>query len=104
MVGWPPSSGGGYSWPNPYPPSNHYSAVRPSPSYTSSTSCYSLTTHTPIQRPKLTTTVWEDEGTVCYQVDAKSVCVARRQGKTKQNKHFSSLLLICSKPNCYLFR
>ncbi|KAI8084659.1 transcription regulator HTH, apses-type DNA-binding domain-containing protein [Halteromyces radiatus] len=32
-----------------------------------------------MQRPKLTTTVWEDEGTVCYQVDAKSVCVARRQ-------------------------
>ncbi|KAI9247219.1 hypothetical protein BY458DRAFT_527373 [Sporodiniella umbellata] len=31
------------------------------------------------QRPKLTTTVWEDEGTICYQVDAKSVCVARRQ-------------------------
>lgn len=35
----------------------------------------------PIARPKLTTTVWEDEGTLCYQVDAKSVCVARRQGK-----------------------
>ncbi|KAG1387476.1 hypothetical protein G6F58_013650 [Rhizopus delemar] len=34
----------------------------------------------PPQRPKLTTTVWEDEGTICYQVDAKSVCVARRQG------------------------
>ncbi|KAI7876778.1 uncharacterized protein EV154DRAFT_525648 [Mucor mucedo] len=34
---------------------------------------------TPIPRPKLTTTVWEDEGTLCYQVDAKSVCVARRQ-------------------------
>ncbi|KAI9263500.1 hypothetical protein EDC94DRAFT_606937 [Helicostylum pulchrum] len=33
----------------------------------------------PMQRPKLTTTVWEDEGTLCYQVDAKSVCVARRQ-------------------------
>ncbi|KAI8884423.1 apses-domain-containing protein [Backusella circina FSU 941] len=33
----------------------------------------------PMQRPKLTTTVWEDEGTICYQVDAKSVCVARRQ-------------------------
>ncbi|KAI8060516.1 transcription regulator HTH, apses-type DNA-binding domain-containing protein [Gongronella butleri] len=32
-----------------------------------------------MQRPKLTTTVWEDENTVCYQVDAKSVCVARRQ-------------------------
>ncbi|KAL0142991.1 apses-type HTH transcription regulator, partial [Mucor lusitanicus] len=35
--------------------------------------------NSPMQRPKLTTTVWEDEGTLCYQVDAKSVCVARRQ-------------------------
>lgn len=35
----------------------------------------------PIQRPKLTTTVWEDEATVCYQVDAKNICVARRRGK-----------------------
>ncbi|KAL0089767.1 transcription regulator HTH, apses-type DNA-binding domain-containing protein, partial [Phycomyces blakesleeanus] len=32
-----------------------------------------------IQRPKLTTTVWEDESTVCYQVDTQNVCVARRQ-------------------------
>ncbi|ORX58113.1 hypothetical protein DM01DRAFT_1333778 [Hesseltinella vesiculosa] len=47
------------------------SAVRPS------SSCFSLAS--PMQRPKLTTTVWEDENTVCYQVDAKSVCVARRQ-------------------------
>ncbi|KAI9270724.1 hypothetical protein BDA99DRAFT_328127 [Phascolomyces articulosus] len=31
-----------------------------------------------LSRPKLTTTVWEDEGTVCYQVDAKGICVARR--------------------------
>ncbi|KAI8143881.1 transcription regulator HTH, apses-type DNA-binding domain-containing protein [Fennellomyces sp. T-0311] len=31
-----------------------------------------------LARPKLTTTVWEDEGTVCYQVDAKGICVARR--------------------------
>lgn len=36
----------------------------------------------PIQRPKLTTTVWEDEATVCYQVDAKNICVARRRGKS----------------------
>ncbi|KAI8374579.1 transcription regulator HTH, apses-type DNA-binding domain-containing protein [Radiomyces spectabilis] len=32
-----------------------------------------------IPRPKLTTTLWEDEGTVCYQVDANGICVARRQ-------------------------
>ncbi|CAG8490532.1 11341_t:CDS:1 [Diversispora eburnea] len=35
-------------------------------------------THNP--RPKLTTTIWEDEGTLCYQVDARGICVARRQG------------------------
>lgn len=31
-------------------------------------------------RPKITTNLWEDEGTLCYQVDAKGICVARRQG------------------------
>ncbi|KAI7859226.1 transcription regulator HTH, apses-type DNA-binding domain-containing protein [Circinella umbellata] len=34
---------------------------------------------TSLARPKLTTTVWDDEGTVCYQVDAKGICVARRE-------------------------
>lgn len=34
----------------------------------------------PTPRPKITTNVWEDEGTMCYQVDAKGICVARRQG------------------------
>lgn len=33
------------------------------------------------QQPKLTTSYWEDEGTICYQVDARGFCVARRQGK-----------------------
>lgn len=32
------------------------------------------------QRPKFATSFWEEEGTLCYQVDANSVCVARRQG------------------------
>jgi hypothetical protein len=35
------------------------------------------------QRPKFATSYWEEEGTLCYQVDANSVCVARRQGKIK---------------------
>ncbi|KAI8058954.1 transcription regulator HTH, apses-type DNA-binding domain-containing protein [Gilbertella persicaria] len=30
-------------------------------------------------RPKVTTNLWEDENTLCFQVDAKGVCVARRQ-------------------------
>jgi hypothetical protein len=24
--------------------------------------------------------LWDDEGTVCYQVDVRGICVARRQG------------------------
>lgn len=31
-------------------------------------------------RPRLTTTLWEDESTMCYQVDSRGICVARRQG------------------------
>ncbi|KAG9292075.1 hypothetical protein G9A89_017975 [Geosiphon pyriformis] len=36
-----------------------------------------ISQHNP--RPKLTTTIWEDEATLCYQVDARGICVARRQ-------------------------
>lgn len=34
----------------------------------------------PINRARLTTTLWEDENTICYQVDCRGICVARRQG------------------------
>ena len=34
----------------------------------------------PITRPKLTTSIWEDQSTICFQVDARGICVARRQG------------------------
>ncbi|KAG2226765.1 hypothetical protein INT45_005730 [Circinella minor] len=37
------------------------------------------------QQTKLTTSFWEDEGTICYQVDAKGVCVARRQDNDMVN-------------------
>lgn len=43
-----------------------------------------LSTTTPqdhLTRPKLTTSIWEDQNTICYQVDARGICVARRQGK-----------------------
>lgn len=30
-------------------------------------------------KPRVTTTFWEDEGTLCFQVEANSVCVARRE-------------------------
>lgn len=33
------------------------------------------------QRPKFTASFWEEEGTLCYKVDANGVCVARRRGK-----------------------
>lgn len=31
-------------------------------------------------KPRVTATLWEDEGSLCFQVEAKSVCVARREG------------------------
>jgi len=33
----------------------------------------------PNMRPKLTTSVFEEEGSVCYQVDVNGICVARRE-------------------------
>lgn len=30
-------------------------------------------------KPKVTTTLWEDEGTLCFQVESKGICVARRE-------------------------
>jgi enhanced filamentous growth protein 1 len=33
-------------------------------------------------KPKVTATLWEDEGSLCFQVEAKGVCVARREGMT----------------------
>lgn len=38
------------------------------------------TSPSPSQRPRITTSLWDDEGTVCYQVDVRGICVARRQG------------------------
>ncbi|CAN6619998.1 hypothetical protein TRVA0_007S04104 [Trichomonascus vanleenenianus] len=33
----------------------------------------------PGAKPKVTTTLWEDEGTLCFQVEARGICVARRE-------------------------
>ncbi|KAK5009731.1 hypothetical protein LTR16_005402, partial [Cryomyces antarcticus] len=30
-------------------------------------------------KPRVTATLWEDEGSLCFQVEAKGVCVARRE-------------------------
>ncbi|KAI7851606.1 transcription regulator HTH, apses-type DNA-binding domain-containing protein, partial [Circinella umbellata] len=39
----------------------------------------------PITRPKLTTSIWEDQNTICFQVDARGICVARRQDNDMVN-------------------
>jgi protein SOK2 len=33
----------------------------------------------PGMKPRVTATLWEDEGSLCFQVEARGVCVARRQ-------------------------
>jgi protein SOK2 len=35
----------------------------------------------PGKKPRVTATLWEDEGSLCFQVEAKGTCVARREGK-----------------------
>lgn len=42
----------------------------------------------PGMKPRVTATLWEDEGSLCFQVEAKGVCVARREGR------FPDLVLI----------
>jgi enhanced filamentous growth protein 1 len=37
----------------------------------------------PGMKPRVTATLWEDEGSLCFQVEAKGVCVARREGKCR---------------------
>lgn len=44
-------------------------------------------------RHRVTTTLWEDEGTLCFQVDAKGVCVARRHDNNMING--TKLLNVC---------
>jgi hypothetical protein len=36
-------------------------------------------------KPNVTATLWEDEGSLCFQVEAKGVCVARREGNPEQS-------------------
>jgi protein SOK2 len=38
----------------------------------------------PGMKPRVTATLWEDEGSLCFQVEAKGVCVARREGTVKR--------------------
>ena len=46
----------------------------------------------PGMKPRVTATLWEDEGSLCFQVEAKGVCVARREGKrTLKNLEFGPI-------------
>jgi len=51
-----------------------------SSSVASTDSVYDPTGQTapPGVKPKVTATLWEDEGTLCFQVEARGICVARR--------------------------
>lgn len=40
----------------------------------------------PGMKPRVTATLWEDEGSMCFQVEAKGVCVARRDGEQTMHK------------------
>jgi protein SOK2 len=49
-------------------------------------------------KPRVTATLWEDEGSLCFQVEAKGVCVARREGTAIRN----TTLRICSVLTCLI--
>jgi protein SOK2 len=44
----------------------------------------------PGMKPRVTATLWEDEGSLCFQVEAKGVCVARREGMDRFMKAVES--------------
>jgi hypothetical protein len=73
--------------------SNSYSTYGMTSSPSSNTNQQQQSRHSLVARPKLTTTLWEDEGTICYQVDANGICVARRQGKVPSFYRFFRYIL-----------
>jgi len=46
-------------------------------------------------KPRVTATLWEDEGCMCFQVEAKGVCVARRDGKASYMQHAYAASVRC---------
>ena len=48
----------------------------------------------PGMKPRVTATLWEDEGSLCFQVEAKGVCVARREG-VYQTPDFLGVTVVC---------
>ncbi len=47
----------------------------------------------PGMKPRVTATLWEDEGSLCFQVEARGICVARREGE-----HASTIIYFESLP------
>jgi protein SOK2 len=96
----PPQYGGQYSYPNALSPPTGPPAVStpmgpgqpvlPLPGVNQASmapSSYSPGFDTtgqiqpPGMKPRVTATLWEDEGSLCFQVEARGICVARREGK-----------------------
>lgn len=63
----------------PTMPSNQQQNPGPVANYSTHTPDTTGQVAPPNHKPKLTGTVWEDEGTVCFQVEVKGICVARRE-------------------------
>ncbi|KAG1140762.1 hypothetical protein G6F37_009331 [Rhizopus arrhizus] len=82
-LNWSPS--------HPYHHRHHYhhhhtqaSLNSPNYNYYGNTNSVVMASSSPT-RPKVSTNIWEDEGTLCFQVDAKGICVARRQDNDMVN-------------------
>ena len=60
--------------PNPPPNSSGAPAYQPQQSYDTTGQLAP-----PGMKPRVTATLWEDEGSLCFQVEANGVCVARRE-------------------------
>ncbi|TVY30817.1 Cell pattern formation-associated protein [Lachnellula hyalina] len=61
------------------PPPNHQYAPMPPREQMQISMDTTGQTAPPGMKPKVTATLWEDEGTLCFQVDVKGTCVARRE-------------------------
>ena len=43
-------------------------------------------------KPRVTATLWEDEGSLCFQVEARGICVARREGGSASEENPALLI------------
>jgi protein SOK2 len=48
----------------------------------------------PGMMPRVTATLWEGEGSLCFHVEARSVCVARREGSKRVSALQVSICLL----------